>query len=439
MTAATLTKDASLANSDHIKEVREHYDRYPYPHRDPSIEHKVTMTTYIERLNAINYYLFEGKRDFTDNFRVLVAGGGTGDGALLLAEQLQETNAEIVYLDFSKTAMDIAKARAKARGLTNIKWAHESLMELPRGDFGAFDYIQCSGVLHHLESPKKGLEALASVLKEDGGMNIMVYAEYGREGVYQIQKLMRQINPPQASMQAKVDNTRKVLASLPGQHVFKQMSNAGFFAHDLESDAGIYDLLLHGQDRPYTVPQIYEWVEGCGLHVGDFLSESQHMNTIYRPKAYIKDAKLLKQISALPAAKQYEIAELLNGKMLKHSFTVSKKPRKLPTVSDLEYRFVLTEPELADHTYAGFSQAFQQGLQINLTVHKVKFSYKAEKNKYLERIFAHMDRQTPLKEVYDKVQSGYRGKKIPSYETLASELQPIFTMLNDIHMVTLLK
>ena len=33
-----------------------------------------------------------------------------------------------------------------------------------------------TGVLHHLKDPKAGLATLASLLREDGGMQLMVYA-----------------------------------------------------------------------------------------------------------------------------------------------------------------------------------------------------------------------------------------------------------------------
>ena len=83
--------------------------------------------------------------------------------------------------------MDIAKQRASIRGLNNITWMHTSLLDLPSLDIGKFDYINCSGVLHHLESPQEGLAALNSVLKQDGAILIMVYAKYGRTAIYQIQ------------------------------------------------------------------------------------------------------------------------------------------------------------------------------------------------------------------------------------------------------------
>jgi SAM-dependent methyltransferase len=52
---------------------------------------------------------------------------------------------------------------------------------------GKFDFVNCIGVLHHLASPLAGLQSLNTVLKPDGGMNLMVYGELGRRGIYDFQ------------------------------------------------------------------------------------------------------------------------------------------------------------------------------------------------------------------------------------------------------------
>ena len=53
---------------------------------------------------------------------MIVPGGGTGGGTNYLAEQLNHTNAEVVYIDFSVISMDISKNRAKVRQLSNVIW-----------------------------------------------------------------------------------------------------------------------------------------------------------------------------------------------------------------------------------------------------------------------------------------------------------------------------
>ena len=54
-----------------------------------------------------------------------------------------------------------------------------------------FDQIVCTGVLHHLADPDVGLSALRSVLKPDGAMQLMVYAPYGRTGIYMLQDILQ--------------------------------------------------------------------------------------------------------------------------------------------------------------------------------------------------------------------------------------------------------
>ena len=54
-----------------------------------------------------------------------------------------------------------------------------------------FDQIVCTGVLHHLHDPDLGLRSLRSVLMPNGAMQLMVYAAYGRAGIYMVQEYCR--------------------------------------------------------------------------------------------------------------------------------------------------------------------------------------------------------------------------------------------------------
>jgi ubiquinone/menaquinone biosynthesis C-methylase UbiE len=90
-------------------------------------------------LGKINHYCYRGRRDFRKGFRVLIAGGGTGDALIYLAEQLRETDARLVYLDISEASMAIAKKRAEIRNLDRIEWVSGSILDLPRLGLGPFD------------------------------------------------------------------------------------------------------------------------------------------------------------------------------------------------------------------------------------------------------------------------------------------------------------
>src|SRR5437899_2493877 len=143
--------------SNYLKAVRDQYEAFPYPPRNPADEKVRLENSWHDFLELINFYCFKGRNNFSQECRVLVAGGGTGDQTIFLAEQLRyNRRAEVVHLDISDKCNEIAKRRAEVRKLANITWVRGSVLDLPSLKLGPFDYINCVGVLHHLEDPKAG-------------------------------------------------------------------------------------------------------------------------------------------------------------------------------------------------------------------------------------------------------------------------------------------
>lgn len=249
-----------------MSEVEAQYEAYPYPQRDPADEKRRLITGSPSHPLEIDHFLFAGKRDWSKPLRALVAGGGTGDGLIQLATVMQAAGrpAEITYLDLSNAAREVAEARARMRGLTNIRFVTGSLLEA--GTHGEFDYIDCCGVLHHLPEPQAGFDALSAALAPGGGLGVMVYAPYGRSGVYPLQDgfgaLLAGLPP-----QEKLTAAKRIFAGLPDSHPFKL--NPHLVDHE-QSDAGFYDLLLHSQDRPFTVAALNDALSGAGLELVGF-------------------------------------------------------------------------------------------------------------------------------------------------------------------------
>src|SRR6201985_2296464 len=163
--------------SQPLDEVRAQYEALPYPPRAPREEAVRLITGTPSHLLEVNHYLFAGRLNFNRPFRALVAGGGTGDACIMLAQQLADRRcpAEVVYLDLSSASRQVCEARAKARGLRNVQFLTGSLLDLPTMNIGQFDYIDCTGVLHHLTDPTAGMQALSSVLLPEGGVGVMLY------------------------------------------------------------------------------------------------------------------------------------------------------------------------------------------------------------------------------------------------------------------------
>jgi len=105
----------------------------------------------------------------------------------------------------------------------------------------SYDHIDCSGVLHHLPDPVAGARTLASLLKPDGGMSIMLYGALGRTGVYAAQEMLRML-AGEDDPKARVALARRLLRALPPTNWLKRNP---FVSDHLEGgDAGLYDLLL---------------------------------------------------------------------------------------------------------------------------------------------------------------------------------------------------
>jgi SAM-dependent methyltransferase len=314
------------------EQVRAQYEGYPYPQRDPADETKRLIIGSPSHLREIEHYLFAGRLPSARPFRALVAGGGTGDGLIMLAQHLADAGvaAEITYLDLSGAARAIAEARAEARGLDGIRFVSGSLLELGQLAPGPYHYIDCCGVLHHLDSPAAGLEALVAELAPEGGIGLMVYGGLGRTGVYPVQAMLRQIapaaadgGPPDAE---RLRLARRLLAALPTSNWLRRNALVG--DHLQGGDAGLYDLLLHDVDRAFTVPELAALVADAGLAVTGFIEPAR-----YDPASYLADPALLKRLAGLDRLGRAAFAERLAGNMKAHACYLAPRARAAEAVA----------------------------------------------------------------------------------------------------------
>ena len=319
--------------------VRQQYELLPYPARDPREEAQRLIEGSPSHLLELNHYLYAGARDFTQPFRALVAGGGTGDGLIMLAQHLSDAGcpAEIVYLDLSTASRAVAEQRAKVRGLGNITFVTGSLLDLPNLGLGPFDYIDCCGVLHHLADPPAGLAALTAVLSPDGGMGIMVYGALGRPGVYPMLALLRTLSAfapaPAWTATAQLATARDLLKQLPATNWLRR--NPAIGDHLAGGDAGLADLLLHPQDRAYSVPELAALVRGAGLEITGLIEPWR-----YDPASYLTDPGLLHRLERLDPIARATFAEQLAGNLKRHIVYLVRKDRAGSAVARPEENMV---------------------------------------------------------------------------------------------------
>jgi len=173
-------------------------------------------------------------------------------------------------------------------------------------------------VLHHLPDPDTGLRALRGVLKSDGALHLMVYAPYGRTGVYMLQEYCRRLGTGRS--EEEIRDLANTLMALPQGHPLAQLLGT---APDFRTKAGLADALLHPQDRAYTAPQLFDFIDRAGMTFGRWLRQAPYLpqcgNLARTPHG--------SRLSQLSPEEQYAALELFRGTMVRHTVIIYRDDR----------------------------------------------------------------------------------------------------------------
>lgn len=398
--------------------VRAQYEALPYPARDPADEKRRLITGSPSFLPELNHYVFGGRRDFSKPFRALVAGGGTGDNLIQLAQYLAASGGrhEVVYLDLSAASRKLAEARAQMRGLNNIRFVTGSLLDIASLAPGPYDYMDCCGVLHHLPDPAAGLAALKAQLSPRGGMGLMVYGRYGRAGVYPLQDALRQLTPDSQPPAERIAVAKTLLAELPEGNEFRRNP---FVGDHTTGDAGLYDLLLHSQDRAYTVPELDALVSGAGLAVSAWIEPCR-----YDPLIYLKDPDLRRRAAALPQSEQAALSERLSGAMKTHVVYVVAPQRLQEAVAQPAPDLV---PWLNGIPPKALAETFAKRGELAATFHTERFVFPAPPR--APEIAALMDGRNSLSRIAQALGLGW-----DDFLALYAPLHRLLTGINKLYL-----
>lgn len=285
--------------------VRAFYERHPYPPPVDSLDRYRGLAQDRPGRRA-DFHLVWPARRYREDQAILIAGCGTSQAA---KHALRWPAASITGVDVSAASVRHTEELKRKYQLHNLE-----VRELPIERVGelasTFDQIVCTGVLHHLPDPGAALSALRDVLRPGAAMNIMVYAPYGRTGIYMLQEFCRRVG-----IQATEEGIRELVAALallPAGHPLATLLRQ---APDFRDEAALADALLHPQDRAYSVPQLFDLLGGARLKFGRWIRQAP-----YDPNCGVM-ARLPRatETAALPVVDRSAAAELFRGTMLRHS------------------------------------------------------------------------------------------------------------------------
>lgn len=288
--------------------VRDFYERHPYPPPVDDLDrYRETWSNAGRRV--LDSHLFWPNEPFREDRSVLVAGCGTSQAAKYA---MRWPDADVVGIDVSANSVESTLALKRKYQLDNLQVEQvglERIHELGR----QFDFIVSTGVLHHLPDPDAGLAALQRCLKSEGAMHLMVYAPYGRAGIYMIQNYCRRLGI--GTTKSEIRELAASLAVLPRDHPLVPILQN---SPDFKNESALADALLHPQDRAYSVDEFFAFVEGAGLEFGRWIRQAPYLPHCGELTQIPHNA----QLGQLPPQQQFAALELFRGNMLRHSAVV---------------------------------------------------------------------------------------------------------------------
>jgi SAM-dependent methyltransferase len=288
------------------------YEAHPYP--PPVDDLPAYRQAWDDDRRRAEAHLFWPDEPYRDDRNILVAGCGTTQAAHYA---LRWPRAQVIGIDLSARSVAFTQGLKQKYALANLEvrqLAVERAAELGQ----SFAQVVCTGVLHHLPDPDAGLRALRDVLEPTGAINLMVYAPYGRAGVYMLQDYCRRLG-----IGGTTAEIRALAASLkalpPGHPIVPLLRNSPDFA----DSAGLADALLHPQDRSYSVPQLLDLLDRAGLAFGRWVRQAPYLPWCGALASTPHHARL----AGLSAEAQYAAVELFRGTMVRHSVVAYRKDR----------------------------------------------------------------------------------------------------------------
>ena len=226
------------------QKVRTQYEESPYP--TWTNVYAENYTAPIDQIIAARFPGANYRNIGNGPLSILVAGCGTGQHAILRAQQFWR--ADVLAIDLSLSSLSYAIRKTREMGVKNIRYAQADILEFTSDK--AFDVVDSTGVLHHLENPTEGWRRLTDAVRPGGLMHIGLYSSIARQAVNAARETFakegRQFSPADAR------RLRTQMLNPPADHPVHAVTQFG----DFYSMSQFRDLLFHVQEHQFSLPQI---------------------------------------------------------------------------------------------------------------------------------------------------------------------------------------
>lgn len=249
--------------------IKEFYNKFSYPvFGDHTLSDMIDTGARDRSDPSIHWNKFWPQKSKDEKLEILVAGCGTYQAAIVAA---RNSNCHVTGIDVSDNSIKIQNSVIEKEGINNVELKVCAITDYVTDK--KFDLIICSGVLHHLENPNENLKHLGQLVKEDGVVTVMIYNFFGRQGVYNIQAIVKLLDLPH-----DIHGARKlsmIIDNLPQTHSVNNYIKNNKELFYLEN---FMDTFFNPHDVCYTALEIPKLIQNTGLIFDDWLEMNYDEN-----------------------------------------------------------------------------------------------------------------------------------------------------------------
>ena len=329
--------------------------------------------------------------------RVWVAGCGTNQA---IHTALRFRNAKLTGSDVSTKSLALCEQNSRALGLANLELKQESINHVTYRN--EFDYLVCTGVIHHNADPQATLKKLAAALKPSGIMELMVYNRYHRILTSSFQKAIRIFTEENENIdfEAELEIAKKVIKSLP----LKDNHERAFIQYMDFAESDLADLLIQPVEHSYTVSSLEELADSCGLElVAPCISIYAKNFATIELNLEIRDRELREAYYKLSDSRRWQVTNLLlHEKSPLLWFYFQRKDANRPRKSEKQIceEFLQTRFERVETTQRSYIQEEEGNYRLSPTLVPYPMLAPAES---VKEVYNAVDPKLTMREILERL------------------------------------
>jgi len=242
--------------------------------------------------------------------RIWVAGCGTNQ-AIFTA--LRFPGASVVGSDLSVESLETCATHAAQLGIANLTLKQESINEV--GYREEFDYVICTGVIHHNADIQACLNRLRNALKPAGVLELMVYNHYHRVQAIACQEALKAFvkdtteDDYEPHLDARMQIVKMLINGNGMESAVMQHFLAGF--KDVPETA-VADTLLQPVEHAFTISSLMTLTAGSGLEfVTPCINQFDKTMRSFSWNMDFGNPKLQNYYDALPDLRRWQVSNHL--------------------------------------------------------------------------------------------------------------------------------